>query len=122
MSGVQRREPLTPENVTQVTAAIGTGDLNPSTIGVDRLRYGSIDCLVEGRPAATRVELRDAFVQRGITPATNERPGLRKMLELTGERTLGPLVNKYALLFGSQLIQFDAIQKCAPFIPFIYSI
>jgi hypothetical protein len=59
MPSVRRREALAHEHVAQVAAAVRALDLDPHTVRVRKVTYGSLDLLVERRPPTVSVELID---------------------------------------------------------------
>src|SRR5271156_453088 len=87
------REPLAQEDVAQVGAAVGALDLRPASVGVgdplDRARY----LVVEGRPAAPRVELVLGTIEGRLAPPAEVRPRPEIVLVLAGEGPLRPLVD-----------------------------
>src|SRR5262245_64587698 len=92
--------------MAQVTAAVGAHHLGAHhpVAPVCLLRDGIVVCgLVERRPAAARVVLGVAREQLLAATGAAIRAGLERVVVLTGERTLRPLLAQNAILLGREL-------------------
>lgn len=57
MANIGWSKPFTLENMPQVSATLGTRNLNPSPIKIGQALNGSLYLLIESRPTTTRVKL-----------------------------------------------------------------
>lgn len=96
------REALVQEDVAQVGAAAGAGDLRTHAVGIGGAAHGPGDLVVEARPAASRVELVGRAVERRAALAADVGARLAVVVELSGEGGFGSLLFDDPFLFGCQ--------------------
>ena len=99
---VPGRKTLACENMAQMTAAPGAGDLRAPPVGIDGPFHGSGNLVVETRPAAPRVELVRRTVQRRAALPADVGSVLLVFVVAAREGGLGPLVHDHPLLLRCQ--------------------
>ena len=96
------RKAFARKDMPQVSAAAGTSDLRPSSVGIRRAPHGTGDFVVETRPAAPGIELVLRTVQRRTALAATVNP-LSAMLVITArKRRFGTLVDDHTSFFRCQ--------------------
>ncbi len=111
MSDIFFRESLPFKYMTQVPSAICAEDLDsPSvciTLSPDRARY----FIIETRPSARRRKLIVRYVEKCIAALAVICTLLIKIVERSGERSLGTLVDDNPLFFGRELVKYGVLHS-----------
>src|SRR6476661_4292835 len=97
------------EDVAEVAAAIRALDLDSPAVTVRDVRYRSRDLLVEGGPAAARVELRVGGVQRRVALPAEIGALDVEVVVFAGERKLGAFVEDDPRLFRIKFVHVNLI-------------
>src|SRR5712691_339579 len=104
MPGVRRGEPLADEDMAEVPAACGALDLNTTAVRIGYSPDRPFDLLVERWPAAAGMELWIGDIDGCFAPSAEVSALDKEVVELAGERRLGPLVDYYPRLGRGELV------------------
>ncbi len=104
MARVFGSETLATEDMAEVSAAMVADDLDAPAVFVRNFFYGIRKRIVEGRPAAARIELIAAAVERGFATAANEHAIFFPFVVFTGKRVFGPFVYDDAFFVRCELV------------------
>ncbi len=101
MAGIFLRHALAVKYVSEVTAAVGAGDLYPAHAErtIDVADNGARDFVIKRRPAAAAVELVGRIVQRRITTAAHENSIAFKVVVFTGKGPFGAFMRNNLFFF-----------------------
>ena len=92
MTGILGGQPLAPEDVPQVPAAVVADDFRPRSIGVGMAFHGSGDFVVETRPATMAVELVGRVIERSVALPAEIRTAFLMVGILANKRPLRPFI------------------------------
>lgn len=99
MAGVLLCEPFAKENMSQVTVAVGTHYLCPTTVRVAQPCHCTGDLVVKAGPAASGIELGCGFVQWCITLFAVICAWLVVLVVLPAKGSFGSFFKDYTLFF-----------------------
>ena len=93
---------FTREDMPQMRPAAGAGDLGAAAVGVGRAAYRTCDLVVEGGPAAPRIELVLRTVERRAALAAAVEAALAVLVVFSREGSLGSLVDDDPAFVGCE--------------------
>lgn len=97
-------EALAAENMAEVSTAMIAEDFDTTPVFVGDFFHRIGKRIVEGRPAAARIEFIAAAVKRGFTTAANEYAVFFPFVVFTGKRVFSPFVHNDVLFVRCELV------------------
>lgn len=109
MANVVFGQSFTNEYVPQMSVAVRAENLGTTLIRIRQSGHGSLNFIIEGRPATVAVELVVRLVQSGVAASAYVRPVVVQVRIFTGEPWFSALFQYHVLL---KLVQLIVLCRC----------